>query len=90
MKKLLHDNQPTFLFLLYRVNTQRRNYKLLQDGKKSCLTQERLKKLNEIGFVWSTQSSSVQGIDQDLDIARFKSFIQGDNNILLDATRKNV
>lgn len=72
------------------VNTQRRHYKLLQDGKKSCLTQERLKKLNEIGFVWSTHSSSVQDIDQDLDIARFKSFIQGDNDVLLDATRKNV
>jgi hypothetical protein len=73
-------------FLTCRVNTQRRHYKLLQDGKKSCLTEERLKKLNEIGFVWSTQSSSVQDIDQDLDIARFKSFIQGDDDFLLDVT----
>lgn len=66
------------------VNTQRRHYKLRQDGKKSCLTQERLNKLNEIGFVWSTQSVSVHELDQELDIARFKSFIQGDCDFLLD------
>mmetsp|Transcript_2171 Transcript_2171/g.3991 ORF Transcript_2171/g.3991 Transcript_2171/m.3991 type:complete len:934 (-) Transcript_2171:103-2904(-) len=67
------------------VNTQRRHYKLLQDGRRSCLTEDRLKKLNEIGFVWSTQSSSAHEIDQDLDIARFHSFIRGDEVLLQDA-----
>jgi len=35
------------------VNTQRRHYKLLKEGKKSCMTEERLKKLEDIGFNWS-------------------------------------
>jgi len=35
------------------VNTQRRHYKLLKECKKSCMTEERLKKLEDIGFNWS-------------------------------------
>lgn len=34
------------------VNTQRRNYKLLKEGKKTCMTKDRLDKLNQIGFSW--------------------------------------
>lgn len=35
------------------VNTQRRHYKLLNEGKKSCMTLERLEKLDKVGFSWS-------------------------------------
>jgi hypothetical protein len=35
------------------VQTQRRKFKLLQEGKKSYVTEERLRKLNEVGFEWS-------------------------------------
>lgn len=38
------------------MNTQRRHYKFLTSGKKSCLTKERLEKLEELGFVWSTHN----------------------------------
>jgi hypothetical protein len=35
------------------VSTQRNQYKLLQKGKKSLMKEERIQKLNEIGFEWS-------------------------------------
>ena len=35
------------------VTTQRRNYRLLKEGKKSRITQERIDLLNSIGFEWS-------------------------------------
>ena len=35
------------------VKSQRRHYKLLQDGSKhSCMTMERIRRLDDIGFVW--------------------------------------
>ena len=42
------------MFQFYRtwVHTQRRQYKLLSDGKKSSMTQKKIDSLNEIGFVW--------------------------------------
>uniref|UniRef100_A0A7S3VDT3 Helicase-associated domain-containing protein n=1 Tax=Chaetoceros debilis TaxID=122233 RepID=A0A7S3VDT3_9STRA len=39
------------------VNTQRRNYKLLMEDKKSCMTKDRLDKLTQIGFSWKKVSS---------------------------------
>jgi hypothetical protein len=40
------------------VNTQRRHFKLLQEEKRSCMTEERLEKLNAIGFSWSTSGKT--------------------------------
>mmetsp|Transcript_8507 Transcript_8507/g.12106 ORF Transcript_8507/g.12106 Transcript_8507/m.12106 type:complete len:783 (-) Transcript_8507:16-2364(-) len=40
------------------VNTQRRHFKLLQEEKRSCMTKERLEKLNAIGFSWSTSGKA--------------------------------
>eukprot|EP00551_Chaetoceros_affinis_P011838 CAMPEP_0203674320 /NCGR_PEP_ID=MMETSP0090-20130426/15753_1 /ASSEMBLY_ACC=CAM_ASM_001088 /TAXON_ID=426623 /ORGANISM="Chaetoceros affinis, Strain CCMP159" /LENGTH=400 /DNA_ID=CAMNT_0050540173 /DNA_START=178 /DNA_END=1380 /DNA_ORIENTATION=- len=37
------------------VSTQRRHYKLLQNGQESSLTQTRLDLLTNIGFVWATR-----------------------------------
>lgn len=37
------------------VSKQRQEYKLLQKGKASRLTQERINKLDEIGFVWEAK-----------------------------------
>ena len=37
------------------VSTQRRHYKMLQAGKDSPLTQERLDLLTRVGFVWATR-----------------------------------
>ena len=34
------------------VNTQRQQYRLYKEGKDSCMTEERIKKLNDIGFEW--------------------------------------
>jgi len=42
------------------VSTQRAQYKFLQTGKKSQLTEERLRKLKAVGFVFDLMSSTSQ------------------------------
>ncbi len=37
------------------VKNQRRQYKIMKQGKKTSLTKERLKKLESIGFIWDTR-----------------------------------
>lgn len=37
------------------VANQRQQYRYLQLGKKSALTEDRIKKLNDLGFVWKMQ-----------------------------------
>jgi hypothetical protein len=49
------------------VNTQRRHYKLLKEEKRSCMTQERLQELEEVGFVWSTIDIAMRNGDTDAD-----------------------
>ena len=39
------------------VNTQRSQYRLLQEGKHSQLTDERIEKLNQIGFAWDAHEA---------------------------------
>ena len=39
------------------VSTQRSQYKLFVDGEKSTMTQERVERLNSIGFVWNVLPS---------------------------------
>lgn len=41
------------------VNTQRRHYKLMNEGRPSCMNAERVKMLKKIDFVWSTSTSAV-------------------------------
>jgi hypothetical protein len=41
------------------VKLQRKHYKLVQQGKKSPITQERIQKLNGIGFSWFIQQERV-------------------------------
>ena len=36
------------------VNSQRKKYKIIEDGKESKLTPQQIKKLNDLGFKWST------------------------------------
>ena len=57
------------------VNTQRRHFKFLSQGKRSCLTDERLKKLKDLGFVWSTHSVSTNNGETD----KFKAYIHEDD-----------
>ena len=37
------------------VNNQRAQYRLMKDGKKSQMTEERAQKLEEAGFVWKAK-----------------------------------
>ena len=40
------------------VKTQRKEYKLIEEGKPSPLTKERINSLNKLGFVWEIYYSS--------------------------------
>jgi len=40
------------------VHTQRRQYKLMIEGKKSSMTQEKAQALDSIGFFWAAKPSS--------------------------------
>jgi hypothetical protein len=40
------------------VKTQRSQYKLLQEGKSSTMTKERIKSLNKLDFEWSPGRTS--------------------------------
>jgi hypothetical protein len=39
------------------VHTQRRNCRLYQEGKPSSMTEERIRKLESVGFEWGTSAS---------------------------------
>ena len=41
------------------VHTQRRQYKLLAEGKKSSMTKDKAKALESIGFFWAAKASSL-------------------------------
>jgi hypothetical protein len=45
------------------VSNLRKQYNLLQEGKKSNLTEEKIKELNEIGFVWNRWDYEFQKIN---------------------------
>ena len=45
------------------VNIQRREYRLLQEGRHSQLTDERVQKLNDIGFVWDIKETKWEGVE---------------------------
>lgn len=45
------------------VHTQRRQYKLLSDGKKSSMTKEKIDALNAIGFVWVARQNDIDESD---------------------------
>ena len=52
------DSDNKYRQLATWVDTQRRQYRLLQKGKHSYLTDERIDKLNQIGFVWDAQEAA--------------------------------
>lgn len=40
------------------VHTQRRQYKLMIEGKKSSMTREKAQALNSLGFFWAAKATS--------------------------------
>eukprot|EP00559_Dactyliosolen_fragilissimus_P002589 CAMPEP_0184866516 /NCGR_PEP_ID=MMETSP0580-20130426/22723_1 /TAXON_ID=1118495 /ORGANISM="Dactyliosolen fragilissimus" /LENGTH=616 /DNA_ID=CAMNT_0027366247 /DNA_START=388 /DNA_END=2235 /DNA_ORIENTATION=- len=54
------------------VNKQRMEYKLLQDGQKSSMTQERLKALQELGFVWAKRKGQATWDAKFLQLLDYK------------------
>eukprot|EP00804_Cyclotella_cryptica_P027077 CCRYP_013615-RB/>CCRYP_013615-RB protein AED:0.42 eAED:0.62 QI:0/-1/0/1/-1/0/1/0/114 len=60
------------------VHTQRRQYKLMQEGKKSSMTQDKIDALNAVGFVWVARSSENGDSSDSEDDGRENS---DDNNV---------
>ena len=53
------------------VHTQRTQYRFLQEGKHSHLTDERIQKLNRIGFVWDAQEAAWE--EKFAELVEFKA-----------------
>ena len=53
------------------VQTQRTQYRLLEEGKHSLLTDERIRKLNQIGFVWSAREAAWE--EKFAELVEFKA-----------------
>lgn len=66
------------------VNTQRRHYKLLKEGKRSCMTKERLQKLVDVGFTWSTHTLPTR--DEDEEAHKFLAYMRNGGSISTDGT----
>ena len=46
----------------YWVSTQRKNYRWLQEGKPSSMTEDRIRELESIGFDWGTSKTDLASI----------------------------
>ena len=55
---LRRDSNSKYYDLAQWVHTQRTQYRFLQEGKHSHLTEERMQNLNQIGFVWDAQEAA--------------------------------
>ena len=55
---LVPQRYPTLPQLGTWVHTQRRQYKLLCEGKKSSMTKEKIQALNDLGFDWDAKHIS--------------------------------
>lgn len=58
-----HSSNPE---LARWVKRQRYQYYLFREGNPSCMTEERIKKLNDIGFVWGSHETVYQTRIQEL------------------------
>lgn len=54
---LYYVQVPNSFSLFLQVKRQRYQYKLLQEGKKSSMTLDRINTLENIGFVWDSHAS---------------------------------
>lgn len=61
------------------VGKQRKQYKLRQDGKSSCLTEQRIQELDELDFVWSLRSL----VDWDERLEELKEYRELHGNCLV-------
>jgi len=57
-----HANVPQLYPILgHWVHRQRKDYRNRKLGKKNSMTDEKIKQLNELGFVWLTRKSPLSG-----------------------------
>mmetsp|Transcript_28390 Transcript_28390/g.41783 ORF Transcript_28390/g.41783 Transcript_28390/m.41783 type:complete len:554 (-) Transcript_28390:161-1822(-) len=62
------------------VSNQRTAYKLLQEGKKSTLTNERVERLKNVGFQWSAFSGSYKTYNWDENFKALKEYREKHGN----------
>ena len=65
------DSGNKYRELAMWVNTQRREYRLLQEGKHSQITGKRIEKLEAIGFVWYAQEAAWE--EKFAELVEFKA-----------------
>ena len=53
------------------VSKQRREYRKLKEGKKAFITEERIERLNQIGFVWSAREAAWE--EKFAELVEFKA-----------------
>jgi len=70
--QLYQPNRPLGLW----VSTQRQNYRLMQQGKKSQITEDRITKLDEIGFVWNASHLSPRKVDDEAWNQRYHELVE--------------
>jgi len=62
------------------VHTQRRQYKLMSEGKKSSMTKEKADALDSIGFFWAAKNISSSSESSELPVDDSNNSDQGENN----------
>ena len=68
---LIRDDGNKYRELAMWVVEQRTQYRLLKEGKHSRLSDDRISKLNEIGFIWSAQEAIWE--ESFADLVEFKA-----------------
>jgi glutaredoxin len=65
---------PSNKQLGFWVQTQRIQFKLLQDGKKSAMTEEHIKSLNELDFVWRDVKANAEAASWDVRLQELAAY----------------
>jgi hypothetical protein len=70
------------------VHTQRRQYKLLSDGKKSSMNQQKIDSLNALDFIWVARQNDIDESSDD-DAANTKKTGKDQGNLKSNEPNEN-
>ena len=69
------------------VHTQRRQYKLLSDGKKSSMTQDKISALDALGFIWVARKNDGDAWSDDDSESQKKPSAEGQEGAKKEETK---
>ena len=67
------------------VHTQRRQYKLMKEGKKSSMTKEKVQALDSIGFFWAAKQNDCAGSGNEGDASSLQGSKNGSETLVAKA-----